>query len=245
MATCIRLALSNFPLTFLILGLIVALLSLVLSKEPRTSDRIREKIFANFLLFALGISFFYNFVMHVFFGAMSARFIGWQNSPFQAEVGYASLGFAIGCISRGARLPWAARRRRSRARILSAGSGGGSYPGDCGRPQFRSRKRGRHAVHGCADPGDGAGAALDGTSQHACVSANSVAISLQSADERQRRSLLRFLPRPVRLDNGRDAAARTEFSANCRPHRIAGLHDILQHLVDDVFLEDSEIAVGE
>ena len=95
MATCIRLALSNFPLTFLILGLIVALLSLVLSKKPRTSDRIREKIFANFLLFALGISFFYNFVMHVFFGAMSARFIGWQNSPFQAEVGFASLGFAV------------------------------------------------------------------------------------------------------------------------------------------------------
>jgi hypothetical protein len=95
MATFIRLALSNFPLTFLILGLIVALLSLVLSKKPRTSDRIRETIFANFLLFALGISFFYNFVMHVFFGAMAARFIGWQNSPFQAEVGFASLGFAL------------------------------------------------------------------------------------------------------------------------------------------------------
>jgi hypothetical protein len=94
-ATCIRLALSNFPLTFLILGLIVALLSLVFSKQPKTSDRVREKIFANFLLFALGISFFYNFIMHVFFGAMAARFIGWQNSPFQAEVGFASLGFAV------------------------------------------------------------------------------------------------------------------------------------------------------
>jgi hypothetical protein len=95
MATFIRLALSNFPLTFLILGLIVALLSLIFSKQPKTSDRIREKIFANFLLFALGVSYFYNFVMHVFFGAMSARFIGWQNSPFQAEVGFASLGFAV------------------------------------------------------------------------------------------------------------------------------------------------------
>ena len=245
MATCIRLALSNFPLTFLILGLIVALLSLVLSKEPRTSDRIREKIFANFLLFALGISFFYNFVMHVFFGAMSARFIGWQNSPFQAEVGYRELRICIGCISRGARLSWAARRRRSRARILSAGSGGGSYPGDCGRPQLRSRKRRRHAVHGRADPGDGAGAALDGTSQNACVSAACVAISLQSADKRRRRSLLRFFPRPTCFNNGGDAAARTKLPTNCRPHRITGLHDILQHLVDDVFLEDSEVAVGE
>jgi hypothetical protein len=32
--------------------------------------------------------------MHVFFGAMAARFIGWADSPFQAEVGFASLGFA-------------------------------------------------------------------------------------------------------------------------------------------------------
>lgn len=95
MSTCIRLALSNFPLTFLILGVTVGMLSLLFSKQPMTSDRVREKIFANFLLFALGISFFYNFVMHVFFGAMAARFIGWQDSPFQAEVGFASLGFAV------------------------------------------------------------------------------------------------------------------------------------------------------
>jgi hypothetical protein len=32
--------------------------------------------------------------MHVFFGAMTASFIGWADSPFQAEVGWASLGFA-------------------------------------------------------------------------------------------------------------------------------------------------------
>lgn len=32
--------------------------------------------------------------MHVFFGDMAAAFIGWANSPFQVEVGYASLGFA-------------------------------------------------------------------------------------------------------------------------------------------------------
>ena len=95
MATFIRFALSNFALTFLILGLIVACLSLVFSSAPKTSSRVREKIFAYFLLFPIGLSFLYNFVMHVFFADMSARFIGWQNSPFQAEVGFASLGFAV------------------------------------------------------------------------------------------------------------------------------------------------------
>lgn len=90
----IILALSNFPLTFLIIGLIAAAIS-VRRKSRRNPRSAREEIFAYFLLFPIGCSFFYNFVMHVFFGEMAASFIGWQNSPFQAEVGFASLGFAV------------------------------------------------------------------------------------------------------------------------------------------------------
>lgn len=95
MRTFIVFALSNFPLTFLIVGFVVAALTLVFSNVPRTGKRVVEQVFAYYLLFPLAISFFYNFVMHVFFGDMAARFIGWQNSPFQAEVGFASLGFAV------------------------------------------------------------------------------------------------------------------------------------------------------
>jgi hypothetical protein len=40
----------------------------------------------------------YNFVAHVFFGDTAARFIGWEPSPFQAEVGMASLGYAVVAI---------------------------------------------------------------------------------------------------------------------------------------------------
>ena len=54
-----------------------------------------EELFAYFLLFSVGISFFYNFVFHVFFGEMAADLIGWRQSPFQAEVGFASLGFSV------------------------------------------------------------------------------------------------------------------------------------------------------
>ena len=36
--------------------------------------------------------------MHVFFGDLAAKFIGWSQSPFQAEVGFASLGFAVVAI---------------------------------------------------------------------------------------------------------------------------------------------------
>lgn len=91
----IQLALSNFPLTFLLIGLAAAMLSFFRRKTRNIPASALEETFAYFLLFPLGISFFYNFIMHVFFGDMAARFIGWQNSPFQAGVGFASLGFAV------------------------------------------------------------------------------------------------------------------------------------------------------
>jgi hypothetical protein len=53
-----------------------------------------EALFSYFLLFSIAIANFYNFVLHVFFGKMTAAFIGWEDSLFQLEVGFASLGFA-------------------------------------------------------------------------------------------------------------------------------------------------------
>ena len=91
----IRFALSNFTLTFLVIGLLGSAVSLNGAPRPLTTTTLAEALLSYFMLFSIGISFFYNFVMHVFFGKMSAAFIGWQDSPFQAEVGYASLGFAL------------------------------------------------------------------------------------------------------------------------------------------------------
>lgn len=87
--------LGNFTLTFFVVGLITAALSLVAKPKPLRSDEAWEILLAHFLLFSIGISFIYNFVFHVFFGNLAAYYIGWPNSPFQAEVGFASLGFGI------------------------------------------------------------------------------------------------------------------------------------------------------
>jgi hypothetical protein len=95
MGGAIRFVLGNFTLTFLVLGLVASLISLLLSKKPRTTAIVVEALFFYFLMFSIGFSFLYNFILHTFFGAMAARFIGWANSPFQAEVGFASLGFAV------------------------------------------------------------------------------------------------------------------------------------------------------
>jgi hypothetical protein len=93
--TTIRFALSNFTLTLLVIGLIASAIAYRAKPAPRTRADLVEALFSYFLLFSIGIANFYNFVMHVFFGEMTARFIGWADSPFQAEVGFASLGFSL------------------------------------------------------------------------------------------------------------------------------------------------------
>ncbi|WP_135469881.1 DUF6790 family protein [Crenalkalicoccus roseus] len=95
MEDIIRFLLSNFTLTFLVLGLLAAGAALLRAPGPLRPPVVVEALFAYFLLFSIGGSFLYNFVMHTFFGETAARFIGWETSPFQAEVGFASLGFAL------------------------------------------------------------------------------------------------------------------------------------------------------
>ena len=94
MAELIKFAMSNFTLTFFVLGLIAAAIAVARKTDGFTRTNIAEELLAYFILFSVGFSFLYNFFFHVFFGELAASFIGWADSPFQAEVGYASLGFA-------------------------------------------------------------------------------------------------------------------------------------------------------
>ena len=95
MDNVIRFLLSNFTLTLLVLGILVSAVSLLQMPRPLTARALVEALFSYFVLFSIAIGYFYNFVEHVFFGEATARFIGWAPSPFQREVGFASLGFAI------------------------------------------------------------------------------------------------------------------------------------------------------
>lgn len=91
MEQIIGFALSNFTLTFLI----VAAIAVAISVARKGREHLPEAAIAFYCLFGIGFTFLYNFVMHVFFGDMAAAFIGWADSPFQAEVGWASLGFSV------------------------------------------------------------------------------------------------------------------------------------------------------
>jgi hypothetical protein len=94
-AEVIRFALSNFTLTCLVITIIVAVVSLTLGSRWGSKPAVIDAFFSYYLLFCIGVSFLYNFVVHVFYGQMAATFIGWAPSPFQTEVGFASLGFGV------------------------------------------------------------------------------------------------------------------------------------------------------
>jgi len=94
MDTLISLLLSNATVTFLILGFVCAGIAMARAPGGVTAAGAVEALLAYFILFSIGFSYLYNFVVHAFFGEMVARFIGWADSPFQLEVAFASLGFA-------------------------------------------------------------------------------------------------------------------------------------------------------
>jgi len=94
-ARFITLILSNPSVSLLILGGLAALASISAKEAPRSRAIIVEAFTAYFFLFSIGIGYLNNFVMHVFFADFTAAFIGWANSPFQWEVGFASLGMGV------------------------------------------------------------------------------------------------------------------------------------------------------
>ncbi len=94
MEELIGLVLSNFTVVLLIVGLIFSAIALAGAEKPLTAPVIVEALFKWFLFWSIGVSYLYNGVLHTFFGKMTAGFIGWADSPFQLEVGFASFGFA-------------------------------------------------------------------------------------------------------------------------------------------------------
>ena len=101
------LLIGNYFLTLFIIGLLAGLISLLNKPKPLRINTVGEALFSYYLLFAIGISNLVNFAFHVFVGDIAAKFIGWEQSPFQAEVGFASLGIGIaGVIAFSASLPF-------------------------------------------------------------------------------------------------------------------------------------------
>lgn len=87
--------LSNFTLAFFAVELLFSAAAIAQAPRPSSMAFAVEKLLSWYIFFSIGVSCFYNFVCHVFFGEMAAAYIGWANSPFLYEAGIASLGYAF------------------------------------------------------------------------------------------------------------------------------------------------------
>jgi hypothetical protein len=94
-AEAIKFVLANYSLSFLALGLLGSGISFYRQRKTATRATAWEALLSYYCFFSVGLNNIYNFVIHVFFAETAAKFIGWQNSPFQYEVGFASLGFGV------------------------------------------------------------------------------------------------------------------------------------------------------
>jgi hypothetical protein len=77
---------SNYFLTFLIVGLIAGFISLLNKPKPLGINTVAEALFSYYMLFTIGINNLVNFVFHVFFGDMAAKFIGWETVRFRPKL---------------------------------------------------------------------------------------------------------------------------------------------------------------
>ena len=90
----IAFVLGNFTLTFFVVALLFSAVAIAHAPKPIGRASAVEKLLSWFVLWTIGVLYFYNAVFHIFFGQLAAHYIGWEDSPFQLEVGTASLGFA-------------------------------------------------------------------------------------------------------------------------------------------------------
>ena len=95
LGTIAGVVLGNFTVTLLVIGLVVSGIAIARMPAPRTPAAVCESLLRWFIFFSIGCSMLYNFAAHVFFHEQVAQIIGWADSPFQIEVGLASLGFAV------------------------------------------------------------------------------------------------------------------------------------------------------
>jgi hypothetical protein len=74
--------------------LFALLLGLIAIRKKRNHSA--PDILLGYLFFlAVGLAGIWGFIFHAFFPEMSAKFIGWANSPFQFEVAVANLGMGL------------------------------------------------------------------------------------------------------------------------------------------------------
>jgi hypothetical protein len=80
---------NNFGFIMMLVGIVIALVRTAAGK-PFFVELLRWS-----LVFGVGVNALYSGLGHVFMPDYSAKMIGWEDSPFQLEVGMADIAFGV------------------------------------------------------------------------------------------------------------------------------------------------------
>lgn len=80
---------------WVIVPILGALVHLFVSKKPKTSNRLFELLLLWFLGIGIGIGSIFNGLLQVFNPQMVAQLVGWPNTPFLREVGFANISYGV------------------------------------------------------------------------------------------------------------------------------------------------------
>lgn len=87
---------SNFATIVIILAVLTAIIRALLI-TPKKRDKIVD-IFTSHIFFAVGLGLVWAGAFHVFMPQIAAKYIGWQTSPFQFEVGMGDIGMGLAAM---------------------------------------------------------------------------------------------------------------------------------------------------
>ena len=90
--------LSNFVVTLLAIAIVMSIVKIRRAKLSRRPYSAVYIVWGELLFYMYGIGAIYGGFFHAYFGTMAAAGIGWQNSPFQYELGWFEIGIGLAAL---------------------------------------------------------------------------------------------------------------------------------------------------
>lgn len=87
----VKLVLQNFPILLYVLAILLSTIIVSARRQRRQKRHNINTFIAYIMLFAVGFSGIWGFILHVFFPVQAAANAGWNTSPYQFEVAMGDL----------------------------------------------------------------------------------------------------------------------------------------------------------
>ncbi len=87
--------LGNLGVILFVIGVIVARVHVHGTRSQVGALSAADWYWREIIFYAVGLSFVWYGLLHAFFQQISTRYIGWQPSPFEFELGFAEIGIGV------------------------------------------------------------------------------------------------------------------------------------------------------